>query len=66
MLTIPTMLLALLITWLTWKGLDRTGLPQAAKFALVLLVAFASAVVLFLGGVYLSLYLFQARDVPTL
>ena len=47
-----------------WRLLGRTGLGEAPRVLLTVLVALVVGVLLFWAGIYLSIFLFQLRDRP--
>ncbi len=58
--------LAALITWLVWQALGRSRFMPGTRALLTILTAILSMVLLFWAGIFLSILLFQAGDVPTL
>ena len=57
--------LACLMGGLIWTGLDRAGLSRLPRAVLALLGAAAVSALVYWGGIYLSIFLFQWNDPVT-
>ena len=57
--------LACLLGRLIWKGLGRTGLSRPLRVALTLAGAVLGSALIYWGGIYLSILLFQWNDPAT-
>ena len=64
MFSLLSLPLAALITWLVWQALSRSRFMPGTRALLTILTAILSMVLLFWGGVYLSIFLFQAGEAP--
>ena len=54
--------LACMLGRLIWTGLCRTGLPRSLRVALTLAGAVLGSALIYWGGIYLSVLLFQWND----